>query len=43
MGKAAFFNIRDEKGDLQCYIRKDDFKEIGENKESSSPEKKIPF
>ena len=38
MGKAAFFNIRDEEGDFQCYIRKDDFKEvseIGENKESS--------
>ena len=25
MGKAAFFNIRDESGDLQCYIRRDDF------------------
>ena len=25
MGKAAFFNIRDEGGDLQCYIRRDDF------------------
>ena len=43
MGKAAFFNIRDEEGDFQCYIKRDDFKEILEvdkNKESSdSPSK----
>lgn len=25
MGKTAFFNIQDEKGELQCYIRRDDF------------------
>ena len=25
MGKAAFFNIQDEEGELQCYIRKEDF------------------
>ena len=25
MGKAAFFNIQDEEGELQCYIRRDDF------------------
>ena len=25
MGKAAFFNIQDEEGELQCYIKKDDF------------------
>lgn len=30
MGKAAFFNIRDEGGDLQCYIRKDDFPSLSE-------------
>ena len=27
MGKAAFFNVQDESGSLQCYIRKDDFQE----------------
>lgn len=36
MGKAAFFNIRDEEGDLQCYIRKDDFKEVGDGNKKSS-------
>ena len=25
MGKAAFFNIQDEGGEIQCYIRRDDF------------------
>ena len=25
MGKAAFFNIQDEKRELQCYIKRDDF------------------
>ena len=25
MGKAAFFNIQDEEGEIQCYIRRDDF------------------
>ena len=25
MGKAAFFNIQDEEGEIQCYIRKDSF------------------
>ena len=35
MGKAAFFNIQDEFGELQCYIKKEDFfnnshKESGE-------------
>lgn len=43
MGKAAFFNIRDESGDLQCYIRKEDFKssflkENQTNKNSSQKE-----
>ena len=28
MGKADFFNLRDEGGELQCYIRRDDFKKI---------------
>ena len=46
MGKAAFFNIRDEAGDFQCYIRKDDFIKKtpsseepsgGENAKSNSP------
>jgi len=27
MGKAAFFNLRDQEGDIQIYIRKDDVKE----------------
>ena len=27
MGKAAFFNIQDEEGEIQCYIKKEDFKE----------------
>ena len=53
MGKAAFFNIRDEGGDLQCYIRKDDFKEVSlsENGKDSGnlktegrvSEKKAPY
>ena len=25
MGKTAFFNLQDEEGEFQCYIRKDDF------------------
>lgn len=37
MGKAAFFNIRDEGGDLQCYIRRDDFEKpsLSENGKDS--------
>ena len=28
MGKAAFFNIQDGEGEFQCYIKKEDFKDI---------------
>ena len=28
MGKAAFFNIQDEQGEFQCYIKKEDFSNI---------------
>ena len=30
MGKAAFFDIQDEQGRLQCYIKKEDFKSEGQ-------------
>ena len=36
MGKAAFFNIQDEEGELQCYIKKDDFFKKSEEHSSSS-------
>ena len=35
MGKAAFFNVQDENGSFQCYIRKDDF----QPQEAPSPAK----
>lgn len=39
MGKAAFFNIQDESGSLQCYIKKQDFLSSAEGRHepSSSP------
>ena len=36
MGKAAFFNIQDEEGELQCYIKKDDFFKKSEDSSSAS-------
>ena len=38
MGKADFFNLEDEQASLQCYIRKDDFKEI-DSEGMARPEK----
>ena len=37
MGKAAFFNIQDQEGELQCYIKKQDF--FNEGEKTSKPEK----
>ena len=43
MGKAAFFNIQDEAGEFQCYIREDDFlqnskkEKIARDKKPESP------
>ena len=43
MGKAAFFNIQDETGEFQCYIREDDFlqnskkEKIARDKKPESP------
>ncbi len=34
MGKAAFFNIQDEDGQFQCYIKKEDFLEIKDKNNS---------
>jgi len=36
MGKTAFFNIQDEEGMLQCYIRRDDFSNPTQNVKSES-------
>ena len=36
MGKAAFFNVKDEKGDFQCYIRKDDFPDLTSSNQSDT-------
>ncbi len=41
MGKADFFNIQDETGDFQCYIRRDDFSKSSEA--SSTTQKETPF
>ena len=38
MGKAAFFNVQDEGGNLQCYIRKDDFLKVVSSLESGTGE-----
>lgn len=38
MGKAAFFNIQDQEGELQCYIKKQDFSD--EVKKNSEKDKK---
>lgn len=37
MGKAAFFNVQDEEGELQCYIKKEDF----HSKDKSQTDSKI--
>lgn len=36
MGKAAFFNIQDEAGEFQCYIKRDDFASSPEDSSASS-------
>ena len=42
MGKADFFNLRDEGGELQCYIKRDDFKKI-ESQSSTSETNRLPY
>ena len=39
MGKAAFFNIQDEEGELQCYIRKEDFSSHSDTHQKTIDEK----
>ena len=39
MGKADFFNLEDEKASLQCYIRRDDFKETDSDQNITNSEK----
>ena len=42
MGKAAFFNVQDDTGDFQCYIRRDDFSKNSETSDTTSPQPPKP-
>ncbi|MCY4512315.1 MAG: lysine--tRNA ligase [Bdellovibrionales bacterium] len=42
MGKAAFFNIQDQEGEFQCYIKKQDFSDKDKNPSHVNEEKDMP-